>query len=60
MIEKKHGEVISFEDASNPHVLARKESKLKKVQDAFKAASEDKFKDARKQRRKRKNSKKKK
>jgi hypothetical protein len=41
-------------------VLARKEAKLKKVQEAFKAASNDKFKDARNQRRKRKNSKKKK
>ncbi len=60
MIDKKSGEVISFEDASNPHVLARKEAKLKKVHDAFKAASEDKFKDVRNQRRKRKNSKKKK
>ena len=60
MTEKKPGEVISFEDASNPHVLARKESRLKKIQEAFKAATKDKFKDARNQRRKRKNSKKKK
>ena len=60
MTDKKPGEVVSFEDASNPHVLARKESKLKKVQDAYKAATNDKFKDARNQRRKRKNSKKKK
>ena len=60
MVDEKPGEVVSFEDASRPHVLARKETKLKKVQDAFKAASKDKFKDARNQRRKRKNSKKKK
>ncbi|MGV0033547.1 MAG: hypothetical protein ACNYPE_00820 [Candidatus Azotimanducaceae bacterium WSBS_2022_MAG_OTU7] len=60
MTEKKPGEIISFEDASNPYMLARKETKLKKVRDAFKAASKDKFKDAAKQRRKRKNSTKKK
>ena len=60
MADKKPGEVVSFEDASHPHVLARKETKLKKVQDAFKAASKDKFKDARNQRRKRKNPRKKK
>ena len=60
MTEKKSGEVISFEDAGNPYVLARQETKLKKVRDAFKAASKDKFKDAAKQRRKRKNSTKKK
>jgi hypothetical protein len=60
MTDKKVGEVVCFPEASNPHVLARKEAKLKKVQEAFKAASKDKFKDTRNQRRKRKNSKKKK
>lgn len=60
MKDEKAGEVVSFSNAGNPHVLARKESKLKKVQAAFKAASNDKFKDARNQRRKRKNAKKKK
>ena len=51
MIDKKAGEVVSFSEASNPHVHARKEAKLKKVHGAFKAASKDKFKDARNQRR---------
>ncbi|MFP6792076.1 MAG: hypothetical protein VB996_02280 [Pseudomonadales bacterium] len=60
MTDEKAGEVVSFSEASNPHVLARKEAKLKKVQGVFKAASKDKFKDARNQRRKRKNPKKKK
>ena len=60
MTDEKVGEVISFPEASNPHVFAKKEAKLKKVQEAFKAASKVKFKDARNQRRKRKNSKKKK
>ncbi|MDC0069667.1 hypothetical protein OAL10_12920 [Gammaproteobacteria bacterium] len=60
MTDEKAGEVVSFSEASNPHVHARKEAKLKKVQGAFKAASKDKFKDARNQRRKRKNSGKKK
>ena len=60
MTDEKVGVVVSFPEASNPHVLARKEAKLKKVQEAFKTASIDKFKDARNQRRKRKNSKKKK
>ena len=60
MTDEKVGEVVSFSAASNPHVLAKKEAKLKKFQEAFKAASNDKFKDARNQRRKRKNPKKKK
>ncbi|MBT5702723.1 MAG: hypothetical protein HOI67_14855 [Gammaproteobacteria bacterium] len=60
MKDEKAGEVVSFSNAGNRHVLARKEAKLKKVQAAFKAASDDKFKDARNQRRKRKNAKKKK
>jgi len=59
MRDEKVGEVVSFSEASNPHVLARKEAKLKKVHEAFKAASNNKFKDARNQRRKRKNPKKK-
>ena len=41
MTDEKAGEVISFSEASNPHVLARKEAKLKKVQGAFEAASKD-------------------
>ena len=53
MTDEKAGEVVSFSDASNLHVHARKEAKLKKVQGAFKAASKDKFKDARNQRRNR-------
>jgi hypothetical protein len=60
MTDEKLGEVVSFPEASILYVLARKEVKLKKVQEAFKAASNGKFKDARNQRRKRKNSKKKK
>ena len=60
MVDEKPGEVVSLEDAGHKHVHARKETKLRKIKEAFKAATSDKFKDARKQRRKRKNSKKKK
>jgi hypothetical protein len=58
--EDTSGEVISFEQAGHSHVLARKEEKLKKMQKAFKAATDDRFKKVRKQKRKSKNSKKKK
>jgi hypothetical protein len=58
MTEEKTGEVVSFEDASHPHVHARKEEKLSKVKKAFKAATDERFKADRKQRRKKKNSKK--
>lgn len=55
--EKKDGaEVISFEDASHPHVHARKEDKLKKVQAAFRAATREKLKADRIAKRKKKNS----
>ena len=60
MTDEIVGEVVSFLKAGNSHVLARKEAKLKRIQEAFKAASNDKFKGARNQRRKRKNAKKKK
>ena len=60
MNDEKGGEVISFEDASHRHVHACKDEKLKKIQQAFKAVTSEKLKDARKQRRKRKNASKKK
>jgi len=59
-VNEKKGQVISFERAGHAHVHARKEEKLKNIQKAFKAVTEDKLKADRKQRRKRKNSKKKK
>ena len=60
MADEKKGEVVSFEQASEPHVHARKESKLQDMQKAFKAATAEKFKSARKQRRKNRKGKKKK
>ena len=33
MTDEKVGEVVSFPEASNPHVLARNDAKLKKVQE---------------------------
>ena len=60
MTEKKPGKLISFSKASDTLIHAKKEIKLKKVQDSFKAATKESLKMARKQRSKRKNSKKKK
>jgi hypothetical protein len=59
-VKEKKGKIIPFEQASHAHVHARKDEKLKKVQQGFKAVTEEKLKADRKQRRKRKNSKKKK
>lgn len=62
--ERPRGEIISFEDASHPHVHARKEEKLKKVRKAFRAATKEIFgnraKDERTKNRRRKKGKKKK
>ena len=58
MAEEKTGEVVSFEDAGHSHVHARKEEKLEKLKKGFKAATDERFKADKKQRRKRKNSKK--
>ena len=49
------GEIVRFDKAAEPHIHARKDRKLKQVQAAFRAATGDRFKDARRQRRKRRN-----
>ena len=61
MTEKKSGKLISFSKASDRLIHAKKEIKLKKVQDSFKAATKESLKTVRKQRSKpKKNPKKKK
>ncbi|MEM7291070.1 MAG: hypothetical protein AAF412_11995 [Pseudomonadota bacterium] len=37
------GEVVSFADASHPHVHARKEKKFDRLRSAFKAITDEKF-----------------
>ena len=54
------GEVISFEEASHPHVHARKEEKLRKVKKAFRAATKELFREKAKDKRTKKKRRKKK
>lgn len=58
--DEKNAEVISFEEASHPHVHARKDAKLNKLKKAFRSVTREHFKSLRAEKRKRKNKKKKK
>ena len=56
----KTATVISFEDASHPHVHARKEAKLDGMKKSFRAVTKELLKEKRKEKRKTKKSRKKK
>ena len=60
MNEDETADIISFEEASHPHVHARKDAKLKKIRAAFRAVTQEKLKSGPRIKKKRRPGKKKK